>query len=94
MTAASRLELKAFENQLDAVLCAWIAVCALDGRAAPLGDQASAILIPSLKIAFREQRSFAVDVTASGNIEASPQQFSSFKAVELRMIGPQRSVSA
>jgi predicted RNase H-like nuclease len=60
LTAASRLELKVFENQLDAVLCVWIAVCALYGRAALLGDQASAIWIPSLKIAFRVQRSFAV----------------------------------
>jgi hypothetical protein len=36
--SASRLELKGFEDQLDAAICAWVAVCALDGRAAPFGD--------------------------------------------------------
>jgi predicted RNase H-like nuclease len=49
--SASRLELKGFEDQLDALICAWVAVCALDGRAAPFGDQASAIWIPRLGLA-------------------------------------------
>jgi predicted RNase H-like nuclease len=46
-SAASRSELKAFEDRLDAVICAWVAMCALNGRARPFGDQESAIWIPS-----------------------------------------------
>jgi predicted RNase H-like nuclease len=37
-------ELKAYEDTLDAVICAWIAVCALDGRVISLGDESSAII--------------------------------------------------
>lgn len=40
-------ELKAFEDMLDAVVCAWVAICALEGRAEPIGDDESAIWIPS-----------------------------------------------
>jgi predicted RNase H-like nuclease len=40
------IELKAYEDGLDAIVCAWVAICALDGRAAPFGDDASAIWIP------------------------------------------------
>jgi predicted RNase H-like nuclease len=40
-------ERKAFDNRLDAVICAWVAMCALEGRAAPLGDDMSAIWIPA-----------------------------------------------
>jgi len=43
----SRVEMKAYEDALDAVICAWIAVCALDGRAKPFGDKNSAIWIPN-----------------------------------------------
>jgi predicted RNase H-like nuclease len=43
---ASGIELKAFEDKLDAVVCAWIAICALTGRARPFGDDQSAIWIP------------------------------------------------
>jgi predicted RNase H-like nuclease len=43
---ARRAELKAYEDALDAVICAWVAVCALEGRAVPFGDQSSAIWIP------------------------------------------------
>jgi predicted RNase H-like nuclease len=37
---------KSFEDSLDAVVCAWVAICALDGKAKPFGDASSAIWIP------------------------------------------------
>ena len=37
---------KAFEDALDAVVCAFVAVRVLDGRACPLGDGQSAIWVP------------------------------------------------
>jgi predicted RNase H-like nuclease len=39
--------LKAFEDKLDAVVCAWVGICVLEGRAQPFGDANSAIWIPS-----------------------------------------------
>ncbi|WP_244520066.1 DUF429 domain-containing protein [Sinorhizobium glycinis] len=45
--SASGAELKAFEDMLDAVVCAWTGICAIEGRAAAFGDDASAIWIPS-----------------------------------------------
>lgn len=44
----SRREMKAIEDALDAVVCAWVAICALNGRAKPFGDRDSAIWIPCL----------------------------------------------
>lgn len=44
--SAPRTELKAFEDMLDAVVCAWVGTCVLDGRAKPFGDADSAIWIP------------------------------------------------
>ena len=38
--------LKDFEDRLDAVVCAWVAIMALDGRARAYGDAASAIWGP------------------------------------------------
>jgi predicted RNase H-like nuclease len=38
--------LKAYEDKLDAVICAYVAIAALDGRAKPYGDQDSAIWVP------------------------------------------------
>jgi predicted RNase H-like nuclease len=38
--------LKAFEDMLDAVVCAWVGVCALEGAAIPFGDEEAAIWIP------------------------------------------------
>jgi predicted RNase H-like nuclease len=38
--------LKAHEDALDAVVCAWVAICVLEGRAQPFGDADSAIWIP------------------------------------------------
>jgi predicted RNase H-like nuclease len=46
-TGASLVEMKSYEDALDAVICAWIAICALDGHAKPFGDKNSAIWIPN-----------------------------------------------
>ncbi len=43
---ASGIQLKAYEDRLDAVICAWVAICALNGQARPFGDAGSAIWIP------------------------------------------------
>jgi hypothetical protein len=47
---ATRAELKAYEDKLDAVICAWVGICALEGRPTPFGDENSAIWIPSALI--------------------------------------------
>lgn len=39
-------ELKAFEDALDAVICAWVGACALTGKARAYGDESSAIWVP------------------------------------------------
>jgi hypothetical protein len=39
-------ERKAFEDTLEAVICAWVAVRALEGLAVPFGDDNAAIWIP------------------------------------------------
>ena len=44
---ASGVELKAYEDTLDAIVCAWVGICALEGRARPFGNENSAIWIPS-----------------------------------------------
>lgn len=41
-------EMKAFEDALDAIVCAWVGTCVLDGKARPYGDMESAIWIPQL----------------------------------------------
>lgn len=38
---------KAFEDTLDAAICAWVGVCALEDRAEVFGDDDSAIWVPS-----------------------------------------------
>ena len=38
--------LKAYEDKLDAVVCATVAVAALDGKAQPYGDEDAAIWVP------------------------------------------------
>lgn len=45
--SSSGVEIKAYEDALDAVICAWVAICALGGRASPFGDENSAIWIPN-----------------------------------------------
>lgn len=42
-------QLKAFEDTLDAVVCVWIGIMALEGRAVPFGDAVSAIWIPRVE---------------------------------------------
>jgi hypothetical protein len=42
-------ERKAFEDKLDAVICAWVGICMLEGQARPYGDEKSAIWIPLSK---------------------------------------------
>jgi predicted RNase H-like nuclease len=49
--AASGIILKAYEDCLDAVVCAWVGVCALEGQAQPFGDKISAIWIPTSRLA-------------------------------------------
>jgi predicted RNase H-like nuclease len=48
---ATKGEAKACEDALDAIICAWVALCALEGRARPLGDENSAIWIPYPRVA-------------------------------------------
>lgn len=47
LPTASGHQLKAFEDMLDAVVCVWVGITALEGRAVPFGDETSAIWIPS-----------------------------------------------
>jgi predicted RNase H-like nuclease len=44
--AATGWSMKAHEDKLDAVVCAYVGICALEGRAIPFGDETSAIWIP------------------------------------------------
>lgn len=44
---APLVAMKAYEDALDAVICAWVGITALEGRARPYGDAVSAIWIPS-----------------------------------------------
>ena len=44
---AKASEIKAYEDTLDAIVCAWVAICALEGRAMPFGDENAAIWIPT-----------------------------------------------
>jgi predicted RNase H-like nuclease len=55
--SASKTELKAYEDALDSVVCAWVGICALEGQATPFGDENSAIWIPSPTISFPRERS-------------------------------------
>ncbi|NKF13527.1 DUF429 domain-containing protein [Rhizobium sp. BUS002] len=43
---ARGFEMKAFEDALDAVVCAWVGACVMDGRARAFGDRESAIWVP------------------------------------------------
>lgn len=44
--AAASFRLKAYEDMLDAVVCVCVAICVLEGKALPYGDETSAIWIP------------------------------------------------
>nr|WP_245581779.1 DUF429 domain-containing protein [Rhizobium ruizarguesonis] len=39
--------MKALEDTLDAVVCAWVGACVMDGRARAYGDVESAIWVPT-----------------------------------------------
>ena len=39
-------QVKAYEDALDAIICAWVAICALEGSVTPFGDENSAIWVP------------------------------------------------
>jgi predicted RNase H-like nuclease len=43
---ATTWQLKAFEDMLDAVVCAWVGICVFEGTAVPFGDDTSAIWVP------------------------------------------------
>jgi predicted RNase H-like nuclease len=43
---APSVQLKAYEDMLDAVVCAWVGICVLETRATAYGDDNSAIWIP------------------------------------------------
>lgn len=43
---ATGTQMKGVEDALDAIVCVWIAICALDGHIKPFGDEMSAIWIP------------------------------------------------
>jgi predicted RNase H-like nuclease len=53
---AKAWEIKAYEDTLDAIVCAWVATCALDGRATPFGDENAAIWIPTMSSRLRQDR--------------------------------------
>lgn len=56
--ASPSWQLKAFEDMLDAVICAWVGICVFEGAALPFGDDTSAIWIPrSELLASRRGRS-------------------------------------
>ncbi len=44
---ASTAVMKSFEDKLDAIVCAWVAICCLEGKAVPFGDEDSSIWIPT-----------------------------------------------
>lgn len=43
-------EMKAFEDSLDAVMCAWVGTCVVESKARPYGDMESAIWIPEVSV--------------------------------------------
>jgi predicted RNase H-like nuclease len=49
----SLAHLKRYEDALDALVCAWVGVCALNGSARAYGDDAAAIWVPSSPVAER-----------------------------------------
>ena len=62
---STRGALKAYEDMLDAVVCAWVGICALEGRAQPFGDNDSAIWIPVPTVQLR--RAFSRGWAKSGD---------------------------
>ena len=46
---ASFESLKRYEDALDALVCAWVAIAYLEGKCVPYGDDQAAIWVPTLK---------------------------------------------
>ncbi len=46
---SSTLRLKAYEDMLDAIVCTWVGICVLQGKATAFGDAESSIRVPSSK---------------------------------------------
>jgi predicted RNase H-like nuclease len=46
---ANSREIKGYEDMLDAIVCVWVGICTLEGRATPFGDEQSAIWIPNAR---------------------------------------------
>ena len=69
--SAGTVELKAYEDSLDAIVCAWVAICALEGKARAFGDENSAIWIPNPRpddAARTSKRSVASERIAGGAV--------------------------
>lgn len=49
-------EMKAFEDMLDAVVCAWVGACVLEGKARAHGDSVSAIWVPMPLVVDEQER--------------------------------------
>lgn len=61
---ASGVDVKAYEDALDAVVCAWVGVCALEGRAAPFGNEESAIWIPRPRVTVATAYALGIELVA------------------------------
>ncbi len=66
---ASGLEMKAREDMLDAIVCAWVGLCALEGRAIPYGDDVSATWIPKPHAEAAHRRALAQAASAQARDE-------------------------
>lgn len=53
--AAPLSRLKAYEDRLDALICAWVGALYLERKAQPLGDASSAIWVPSAAMKYAKQ---------------------------------------
>lgn len=42
--------LKRYEDALDALICAWVGCCYIEGKAAPFGDTTAAIWVPTARL--------------------------------------------
>jgi predicted RNase H-like nuclease len=66
---ASGLAAKAYEDKIDAIVCAWVAIRALEGQAIRFGDEVSAIWIPA---PLHPRIAIASDETRSGDLPDIP----------------------
>lgn len=61
---ASIVDVKAYEDMLDAIICAWVGVCALEGRAVPYGNDDAAIWIPRPRVESGSRSRLLVSIEA------------------------------